>query len=119
MSVVSNRDGVIIIGNNNIVKSTINSNPDAQNKAISILTEMEELAKELENANIKGDLLDDIDTLKKEIVSQTPDNSKIERAVRRVGNILEPIKHITTVTTLLIHLKTLLPVISTIVGSAP
>ena len=118
---ITNRDGVINIGNKNKVKNEVKhmkSIPDAKDEALSILTKMLELVKELEDTNTKGDLLDDFDGLRAEVLSPTPEKSKVERAFRRIENILTPIKHITTVTTLFAHLNTLLPVISTVVGSA-
>jgi len=107
----------INIGNKNKMKSIIKHGRNEKDEAVSILTKMVELTGELEDVNIKGDLLDDFDRLKSEILAPTPEKTKIQRALRRVECILEPIKHITTVSTLLVHFNELLPVISNIIGS--
>jgi chaperonin cofactor prefoldin len=121
---LSNRDGVMNIGNFNDISNNVKTVPDddAKNKVLTLLAEMKKLAEKLEDidADAKGSVLDDLDTLVSEVVK--PDESKSEqervakreRVMKRIGSVLEPIKHITTVSTLLIHLNTLLPIIASL-----
>jgi len=122
ITLTNNGDGVFSLGDNNQIDNQVTHiksicDPKAKDEAISILANMVKLVEDLDDINTKGDLLDDFDRLRVEILSHTPEKSKIERALRRVESILTPIKHVTTVSTLLIHLNTLLPVISTAIGT--
>ena len=100
------------------ITQTINVS-NTSKEILEILEQMNNIVKTLDDDEIKGDLLDDLEQIKNEIGSSTRDESKIKRALRRIGTALEPIKHITTVTTLFVHLDKLIPLVNLLLSNTP
>jgi len=100
----------------NIFQQNAQFNGDAASKdqsgILQLLLEMKRLAISIDDNYIKDDVVSDLDVIKMEVESSTYDNSKVERAMRCIRRALEPIKHVTTVSTLLVHLTTLSPLIA-------
>ena len=119
--IVYNQDGNI--GNLNAAASSsginqsINSSPTLD-EIISLLSGMKDLLVTLDNETVRDDVLDDLEQIENEIMSPYRDESKIKRAMRRISSVLEPIKHITTVTTLLVHLDKLIPLVTALVSNS-
>jgi len=91
---------------------------DERNEVLSLLLEMTKLASSINDNHIKNDVVDDLNIIKKEIESSTYDTTIIEKATRCIKRALEPIKGVTTVSTLLVHLNTLWPLVAALLQPA-
>ena len=106
----------IIGGNATNVTQSINVDVDKES-ALEILTTMKDLVAVASiDDETKRDVSDDIDIITEKVGSLTPKESRIKKAMQSIETALMPIKHITTVSTLLVHLNNLAPLIEQVLG---
>lgn len=112
---ISGDSNVIAAGNTGDVSQNVNYT-QTQNEALSLIGEMKKLAESIEDSETRGDVIGCLDDIEEQIKSPAPNKAKFDRFIKFIEMTLEPIKHITPATTLLVHLNTLVPLVVSLFG---
>ena len=105
-------------GNINIAggdATNINQSVNCSSNFVEMLEHISALRNLIEvlnvDDNIKSDFNDNLYSIQRELTSQSPDWSLIKREKGRVEKLLDSIKDVTTITTLMVHFNALEPLI--------
>ena len=114
-----NSGNLIVSGHDAIGLTQITANQTGIKQVLDMLNEMKTLLEVSGlDDDIRTSLEDDLDIIKLDVESQTPKQSKINSAMRRIEAALLPLRNIATVSTLLVHHQQLAPLIAALFGSA-
>ena len=114
-----NSGNLTVAGRDAIGITQITANQTDIEQALNMLNKMKNLLEVSGlDDNIKTSIEDDLDIIKLDIESQTPKQSKVNSAMRRIEAALLPLRNIAAVSTLLVHYQQLAPMIAALFGGA-
>ena len=99
-----------VSGSNIAIESKGNVNQFSVNvasgcDASKVIKEIRGLIPSLDDEYIENEIIDNVDQIELEIAKSSPDEGKLQRAIARINKILEPVAHLATVSTLLLHIS--------------
>jgi len=106
----SNNHGNIIVAGCDVTNA--NQSVAINTSASNIFRVINDLRAELDStqvcADVKGDVNDELDNIEREFKAATPDSDRLKRFMRK---LVDKIKDVTALSTLMVHYKTLEPLI--------
>jgi|GEM_PF-3346705 len=112
---ITNYGNFIGKGGDNLNQS-INYNKENE-EILKLINQMKETLKSLDvEKEITNSIVDDLNSIEEQIISDNPKKLRINKAIESLKQIIPTIKDMTTVTALMIHLNTLAPVISNLLA---
>jgi len=105
------------VGDGNTISASVSVND--VDEMLKVIAQMRvELGNSVIDDDNKGDIGDDLNSIQKELESQTPDWALVGRAKKRLGKLLDIVKNVIPITTLMVHYNTLAPLIDSAIRAA-